>query len=114
GRGPTRFRGTPWHFSRDTAPNPTNYFKPPDGKKPPLRRNQYGAVGGGPIVRNRAFFFGDFEGFRQDAKTTVFSTLPTAQQRQGIFAVDLRDPRTGTVYPAGTAIPMTAFARTVL
>ena len=112
--GTNRFHTDGWEFFRDTALNATTYFKPPDGKKPPLRRNQFGAVGGGPIVKNRAFFFGDYEGFRQDAKATVFSTLPTAAQRQGIFGVDIRDPRTDTVYPAGTSIPMTAFARAVL
>jgi hypothetical protein len=42
------------------------YFKPADGSKPTLRRNQYGATVGGPLVKNKAFFFGDFEGFRQD------------------------------------------------
>ena len=55
----------------------------PDGQKPPLRRNQYGGVLGGPIVKNKAFFFGDFEGFRQNRKTTVFSTLPTTAQNAG-------------------------------
>ena len=87
---------------------------PADGQKPPLRRNQYGGVLGGPIVQNKAFFFGDFEGFRQDKKATAFSTLPTAAQNSGILSVDIRDPRTGVVYPAGTQIPMTAFAKKVL
>ena len=112
--GTNQLHGDGWEFFRNTALNATTYFKPPDGKKPPLSRNQYGGVAGGPIVKNRAFFFGDYEGFRQDAKATVFSTLPSATQRQGVFAVDIRDPRTGAVYPAGTQIPMTSFARAVL
>ena len=112
--GVNQVHGGAWEFFRDTALNATNYFKPADGQKPPLRRNQYGGVLGGPIVRNKAFFFGDYEGFRQNRKNTVFSTLPTAAQNAGVLAVDIRDPRTGAVYPAGTAIPMTAFARKVL
>src|SRR5881398_1601763 len=112
--GANQVQGDGWEFFRDTKLNATTYFKPPDGQKPPLRRNQYGGVLGGPIVKNRAFFFGDFEGFRQNRKNTVFSTLPTAAQNAGVLAVDIRDPRTGAVYPAGTAIPMTAFARKVL
>jgi len=112
--GTNQLNGSSWEFFRDTALNATGYFKPATGEKPPLRRNQFGAVLGGPIVRNRAFFFGDYEGFRQDRKLTTFSTIPTASQRQGVLAVDIRDPRTGTVYAAGTPIPMTAFARTVL
>src|SRR5215470_16870896 len=112
--GTNQLHGDGWEFFRNTALNATTYFKPPDGKKPPLSRNQYGGVGGGPIVKNRAFFFADYEGFRQDAKATIFSTLPSAAQRQGVFAVDIVNPRTGTLYPAGTQIPMTSFARAVL
>ena len=112
--GGNQIHGDAWEFFRDTALNATTYFKPPDGQKPPLRRNQFGAVVGGPIVKNRAFFFADFEGFHQARKATTFSTIPTALQSSGILSVDIRDPRTGVVYPAGTQIPMTAFARQVL
>jgi hypothetical protein len=112
--GENQVHGDVFEFFRDTALNAMPYFTPPDGQKPPLRRNQYGGVLGGPLVKNKAFFFGDFEGFRQDKKATAFSTLPTADQDSGILPVDIRDPRTGVVYRAGTAIPMTAFARKVL
>jgi len=112
--GTNQIHGDAWEFFRDTALNADGYFKPADGSKPPLRRNQYGGTIGGPIVQNRAFFFGDFEGFRQDKKATAFSTLPSSAQDAGILSVDIRDPRSGAVYPAGTPIPMTAFARKVL
>jgi hypothetical protein len=112
--GANQVHGDGWEFFRDTRLNATTYFVPADGQKPPLRRNQYGATLGGPIVHNKAFFFGDFEGFRQNRQTTAFSTLPTAAQDAGILTVDVRDPRTGVVYPAGTPIPMTAFARKAL
>ncbi len=112
--GTNQLHGDAWEFVRNTSMSSMPFFKPVDGKKPPLDRNQFGAVLGGPLVRNRAFFFADYEGFRQTRKQPVFSTLPLAAQRQGIMAVDIRDPRTGTVYPAGTAIPMTSFAKSVL
>src|SRR5437899_663591 len=112
--GTNQIHGDAWEFFRDTALNAETYFKPADGSKPPLRRNQYGGTLGGPVVQNKAFFFADFEGFRQDKKATAFSTLPTTLQNSGILSVDIRDPRTGVVYPAGTQIPMTAFARKVL
>ena len=112
--GGNRLEGDAWEFFRDTALNSSNYFKPPSGEKPPLRRNQFGGVLGGPILKNRVFFFADYEGFRQDRKLTSFNTIPTAGQKQGVLPVDIRDPRTGTVYAAGTPIPMTAFARKVL
>src|SRR5947207_6632193 len=106
--GTNQIHGDTWEFFRDTALNAETYFKPADGSKPTLRRNQYGGTVGGPIVQNKAFFFGDFEGFRQDKTSTAFSTLPTAAQNAGVLAVDIRDPRTGCVYPSGTPIPLTA------
>jgi Carboxypeptidase regulatory-like domain/TonB dependent receptor-like, beta-barrel/TonB-dependent Receptor Plug Domain len=112
--GTNQFHVDAWEFFRDTALNATTYFKPPDGRKPPLRRNQFGGVVGGPLIKNRAFFFADYEGFRQDTRGTVFSTLPSATQKQGVLPVDVVDPRTGATYAAGTRIPMTSFAQKVL
>jgi len=112
--GTNQFHGDVWEFFRDTDLNASSYFKPVTGEKPPLQRNQFGGVVGGPLLRNRAFFFGDYEGFRQERKLTAFSTIPTAAQKQGILPVDIRDPRTGTMYPAGTPVPIAAFAKQVL
>ena len=67
-----------------------------------------------PIIKDRTFFFLDYEGFRQISKNARFLTLPTLAQRDGILAVDVRDPFTGAVYAAGQRIPMTDFARKVL
>jgi hypothetical protein len=111
--GTNTFHGAGWEFLRDTSMNATGFFKPPTGK-PSLDRNQYGGIFGGPILRNKAFFFGDYEGFRQTRKLTIFSSIATPLQRQGILSVDVLNPRTGVVYPAGTPIPMTDFARKVL
>ena len=105
--------GSGWEFLRDTSMNAIGFFQPTTGK-PSLDRNQFGGVVGGPIVRNKAFFFGDYEGLRQTRKATGFSSIATPAQRQGILSVDVRDPRTGVVYAAGTPIPMTDFARKVL
>lgn len=112
--GGNTFGGSVWEFFRDTKLNAETFFKPVDGSKPPLRRNQFGGVVGGPIVKNRAFFFADYEGFRQNRNVPTFSTLPTSAQLSGILAVAVRNPRTGITYPAGTPIPMTAFALKVL
>ena len=105
--------GSGWEFLRDTSMNAIGFFQPTTGK-PSLDRNQFGGVVGGPIVRNNAFFFGDYEGLRQTRKATGFSSIATPAQRQGILSVDVRDPRTGVVYAAGAPIPMTDFARKVL
>ncbi len=111
--GTNALHGSGWEFLRDTSMNAVGFFKPPAGK-PTLDRNQFGGVVGGPIIRNKAFFFGDYEGLRQTRKATGFASIATPAQRQGILSVDVRDPRTGVTYPAGTAIPMTDFARKVL
>jgi hypothetical protein len=112
--GTNRFQGSAWEFYRDTALNATGFFRPASGEKPPLERNQFGGVFGGPIVRNKAFFFLDVEAFRQTRGLPGNSTIPNLAQRQGLLSVEVVDPRTGTRYPAGTPIPMTAFARKVL
>ena len=112
--GTNRFRGAAWEFFRDTKLNATGFFKPVTGEKPPMSRDQFGFTLGGPVMRNRAFFFSDYEGFRQSRKLVSFQTIPTAAQRQGILTVDVRNPISGDTYAAGTPIPMTAFARKVL
>src|SRR5260221_174937 len=111
--GTNQLTGAVWEFMRDTSMNAVGFFKPVTGK-PTLQRNQYGGTLGGPLMKNKAFFFGDFEGFRQDRKVTAISSIPTPTQRQGLLPLDLVDPRTGAAYPAGTPVPMTAFAAKVL
>jgi hypothetical protein len=112
--GTNTLRGSAWEFLRDTSLNATGFFKPANGEKPPLERNQFGGVIGGPIMRNRAFFFADYEGFRQTRGVPASSTIPTIDQRQGMLGVPVRNPITGETYAAGTPIPMTPFARKVL
>src|SRR5499427_2296534 len=112
--GTNQFHASLWEFHRNTVLNAVGFFKPAGGVKPPLHRNQFGFTFGGPIIKDRTFFFGDYEGFRQIQKNLVFSTIPTLAQRSGILTVDVRDPFSGTVYAAGTPIPMTAFAQKVL
>ncbi len=87
---------------------------PPRGVKPGFDRDQFGGVIGGPIKKNKAFFFADVEVFDQTRSQTTSSTIPTLAQRSGILTVDVRNPLTGEIYPAGSPIPMTAFARKVL
>src|SRR5207248_9809423 len=59
--GTNQLHGDAWEFNRNTTLNATGYFTPPSGEKPPLQRNPFGGVVGGPLVRNKAFFFGDYE-----------------------------------------------------
>ena len=62
--------------------NATGFFKPSSGVKPTMNRNQFGGVFGGPIVKNRAFFFVNYEGFRQVARAGDVSR-PSRRWRSG-------------------------------
>lgn len=80
--------------------------------KPPLRRNQFGGSLGGPIIRDRTFFFGSYSGLRQRKqlyKNTA--VVPTGMERLGDFSASSRQPRdplTGQLFPGGI-IPVQRF-----
>ncbi len=115
--GTNEFHGSAWEFVRNTRLNAVGYFKPVGNVKPVLQRNQFGFTFGGPIAKNRAFFFTDYEGFRELQKVPSFSSIPTLNDRLGIFDKPVRNAITGEVFPANTPIPparITPFARTVL
>ena len=106
-----------WEFLRNTDLNAVGFFRPRVGSNFPFHRNQFGGTLGGPIVKNRAFFFLDYEGFRQIRNIPTFLTIPSLAQRQGILPVTVTNPLTGKTYPAGTQIPATdiqPWARQVL
>ncbi len=113
--GTNQFHGTAWEFNRNTALNATGFFRPTTGK-PTLDRNQFGGVLGGPLVRNKAFFFANYEGFRQVQRTVTFASIPTAAQRQGVMGKPVMNPLTGAIYADGVipASAITPFAAKVL
>jgi hypothetical protein len=84
--GSNTFHGSLFEFHRNDAFDSPNYFHPKDQQIPPLRQNQYGAALGGPIVANRTFFFGSFEGTRMRRSLTRTFSVPTAAVRAGNFA----------------------------
>ncbi len=123
--GTNQFHGTAYDFLRNTALNATGFlFSPTVFQKPTLQRNQFGATIGGPIIRNKLFFFGDYEGQRQLQRYLNFDSIPDINDRSGLLinpannqGVTAFNPLTNTLYPAGTAIPISQinpFAATVL
>lgn len=107
--GTNKLHGSLYEFLRNDALDARNFFAVSRGK---LRRNQYGGSVGGPVVRNKAFFFGSYEGVKQRQGQT-FSTLvvPTELERQGDFTASAqkpRDPLTGQPFP-GAVIPSGRF-----
>jgi hypothetical protein len=105
--GTNEFHGTAYEFLRNTDLNADGYqFNPTVFHKPTLQRNQFGATLGGPLIKNRLFFFVDYEGQRQLQNYLNFDTIPTLNDRSGILPVTVRDPLTGEVFKAGTQIPI--------
>lgn len=101
--GTNVFHGTLFEFIRHEALNSRNFFSAANPTKPTFRRNQFGGVLGGPLKRDRTFFFVDYQGQRQTIGRTVISTVPTLLQRQGIFTEAVAG-RVPTIYdPATTA-----------
>ena len=109
--GGNAFRGTVFEFARNEALNARNFFASTNPTKPGFRRNQFGGVAGGPIRRDRTFFFADYQGQRQTIGRTVISTVPTALQRQGIF-VEPIGGRVPVIYDPLTTMLTTAGALT--
>jgi hypothetical protein len=110
--GTNQLHGTLYEFLRNTDLNAVGFFKP--ASKPTMHRNQFGATIGGPIVKNKFFFFADYEGFRHSQKTYYAASIPNMNDRAGVLPVPVINPLTGVLYPAGTPIAMTSFAKKVL
>ncbi len=102
--GGNQLHGTAYEFFRNGAMDDKNYFAPSDQPAPKYQRNQFGATLGGPIKKNRTFFFTDYEGTRLSAGETLVTNVPTALERVGNFsksAVPTIDPLTGQQIPGG-------------
>jgi hypothetical protein len=82
--GTNQFHGSLFEFFRNEDLSARNYFAS-TGRKPEYRRNLYGGTLGGPVLHDRLFFFGDYQGIKALIGRTVISTIPTLNERQGIF-----------------------------
>lgn len=101
--GTNQLRGSAWEFNRDDALNSRNYFAPADQPKPKLKQNQFGGSLGGPIVRDRVFGFGYYEGFRNTRGDTTNLLVLSDAQRAGSFgSTTILDPQTGQPFPNNT------------
>jgi len=81
--GTNEFHGTAYEFLRNDKLDANTFFNNRAGRpRPPFRRNQFGANIGGPIIRDRVFFFGDYDGSRTVQPSTSTTTIPTLAQQQ--------------------------------
>src|SRR6266852_2550879 len=80
--GTNQFHGTAFEYLRNSVLDAADFFTNKNrGTKNPLHRNQYGGTIGGPILKDRMFFFLSYEGFRQVAPTVSSTRVPTAAER---------------------------------
>lgn len=82
--GGNKVHGSLYEFLRNSALDARNEFDQPNHIAP-FRRNQFGASLGGPMAKNRTFFFGDYEGLRQYQSQNLASTVPSDSARAGML-----------------------------
>jgi hypothetical protein len=98
--GSNQFHGTGYEFLRNSALDAKNYFDDPNSPLPPFRRNQFGASVGGPVRKDRTFFFADYEGVRQFQGHSILATVPSQNARVGILARCPDNTSAGCTTPA--------------
>jgi hypothetical protein len=126
--GGEQFHGALFEFLRNEAPDALNYFA---GSQPktPYRRNQFGGAVGGPVLKQKLFFFGDYQGTRVYTSSPQFGTAPTAKMLTGDFSElyvagsqddagntygQLYDPATRVFDEQGNVVSATPFANNVI
>ena len=105
--GTNDVHGSAYGFFRNAALDARNFFVPAGEPDPEYRRNQFGGSVGGPLIKDRTFFFADYEGRRVRQGVTRTTTVPTQLERSGDFSQSRlapRDPASGQPLP-GAQIP---------
>lgn len=98
--GTNQFHGDVYEFLRNSALDARNFFDGPS--VPPFKRNQFGVSIGGPVVKDKTFFFFNYEGLRQSLSSTQVDTVPSDNARQGTLS-------TGNVTVDPAVVPYLAF-----
>lgn len=110
--GTNEFHGSVFEFMRNDAFDANNWFNNRAGRqKPDFSQHQFGATIGGPIIKDRTFFFADYQGLRITSGLSYLSTVPSEKMRRGDFSEINRviyDPLTGQPFP-GNIIPESRF-----
>ena len=106
--GTNSYRGSGYEFHRNDAFDANNFFNNRAGRpKPDFNQNQFGGTLGGPVFKDKTFFFFDYQGHREEQGQTFLSTVPSELMRQGNFSELTRpiyDPVTGQPFQ-GNIIP---------
>ena len=83
--GTNKFHGSAFEFLRNNAFDARNYFAT---SVPPFKRNEFGVTFGGPVRKDKTFFFGEYAGLRQRLGEPNFAAVPTAAERQGQVTIN--------------------------
>jgi Carboxypeptidase regulatory-like domain len=96
--GTNSFHGSGWYFLQRPQMDARDFFNPEPNPKPDTKRDQGGFSIGGPIIKNKTFFFVDFEKVRSIAASSFLASVPTLDQRMGNFAPTANDPTPNPIY----------------
>src|SRR2546426_706959 len=106
--GTNQWHGAVFEYLRNNKLDARNFFSSTEGA-PPFKRNQFGGSLGGPIVRDKVFIFGTYEGFRERLNDDTTTIVPSAQARQGLIPCYLAPgatcPDRGAYIPAPNLVP---------
>ena len=105
--GTNKFHGSAYDYFRNTVLNARNYFTRSPTQKPTLKQNQFGGTFGGPILHDKLFVFGSYQGTRiRQSQILSPAFIPTAAQRSGNFSgTRIWDSIHGREYPNGQINP---------
>jgi len=101
--GTNNYHGTVFEFFRNAALDARDYFEDPTQKKASFKQNQFGGTFGGPVIKNKLFFFGDYQGTRIRNPSVSVSKVPLLPERTGDFSAAYEpiiiDPNNGLPFP---------------
>src|SRR5271155_1314095 len=84
--GSNQYHGEAYEYLRNKVLNARPYF---DSTNPPYVQNQFGGTFGGPVIKDKTFFFFAYDGYRQRAASVFTTTVPTVGERAGVFPADI-------------------------
>jgi hypothetical protein len=101
--GTNNYHGDVFEFFRNSVLDAKNYFEAPGSTKLSFKQNQFGGILGGPIIRNKLFWFGDYQGTEIRLPSPAYSTVPTTDEVGGDFSA----AGLPTIYDPSTYDPIT-------
>ncbi len=111
--GTNAYHGSLWEYIRNSFFDAKPYFQVL-GQKPGYNQNQFGATFGAPIIKDRTFFFGSWQSLRSVEEAPQLATVPTLNQRAGIFTTTIYDPNSTTKNPNGSGYVRTPFPKNTI